>query len=235
MSEIFLVRHGQASFKQENYDVLSPAGITQARLLAAHFLTRGLRFDALYSGPLERQKDTANHFAAEYRESGITVPDASIIAGLTEYDTRQVITRYLLGIIGSDPSLAHDREEMFTNYASFRKIFEKSVVAWINDPDCQGIESWRDFCARIAESLNRIMAENGSGRKIAVFTSGGVIAASMKVVLGLGDERAIRLGWEIVNTSVTRCKYSDRGIGLVSFNSSAHLECTGNPELITYK
>jgi broad specificity phosphatase PhoE len=235
MSEIFLVRHGQASFRQENYDVLSPVGITQAKLLAAHFLTMGLCFDTLYSGPLERQKDTAGHFAAEYRTKGVPIPDTSIIEGLTEYDTRTVITRYLPGIIENDPSLARNRKDMFADYASFRKIFERSVIAWVNDPDCRGLESWRDFCARIAESLKRIMNANGSGRRIAVFTSGGAIAASMKVVLGLGDERAMRLGWEIVNTSVTRYKYSGGSIGLVSFNSSAHLECAGNPEHITYK
>jgi broad specificity phosphatase PhoE len=235
MSEIFLVRHGQASFRQENYDVLSHVGIAQAKLLAAQFLTMDLRFDALYSGPLERQKDTAVHFADEYRKQGIPVPDVSIIDDLTEYDTRTVIARYLPGIVENDPSLALDMEEMFADYASFRKIFERSVIAWVNDPDCRGIESWRNFCARIAESLDGIKTERGPGRKIVVFTSGGVIAASMKIVLGLGDERAMRLGWEIVNTSVTRFKYSNRGIGLVSFNSSAHLECAGNPELITYK
>jgi len=235
MSEIFFVRHGQASFRQENYDVLSPVGIAQAKLLAAHFLTMGLRFDALYTGPLERQKDTAGHFAAEYLKNSIPVPEASIIEGLTEYDTRTVIVRYLPGVIKNDPSLARDKEEMFTDYASFRKIFESSVIAWINDPDCKDIESWRDFCARIEESLNRIVTENGSGRRIVVFTSGGVVAASMKVVLGLGDERAMRLGWEIVNTSVTRYKYSGGSIGLVSFNASAHLECAGDPKLVTYK
>ncbi len=235
MSEMFLVRHGQASFRQENYDVLSPVGIAQAKHLAAHFLTMDMRFDTLYSGPLERQKDTAGHFAAEYRKQAIPVPDASIIEGLTEYDTRTVITRYLPGIIKNDPSLARDQKEMFADYASFRKIFERSVIAWVNDPDCKGIESWRDFCARIETSLKYILTENGSGRRIVVFTSGGVIAASMKVVLDIGDEQAMRLGWEIVNTSVTRYKFSGGSIGLVSFNSSAHLECRGNREFITYK
>jgi len=235
MSEIILVRHGQASFRQENYDVLSPVGIAQAMLLAAHFLSIDMRFDALYAGPLERQKDTAGHFAAEYRKRSIPVPDASIIEGLTEYDTRTVIARYLPGIIKDDPSLARDKEDMFADYASFRKIFERTVIAWVNDPDCKGIESWRDFCARIEASLKCIMTENGSGRRIVVFTSGGVIAASMKVVLGLDDERAMRLGWEIVNTSVTRYKYSDGSVGLVSFNAFAHLECKGNPKLVTYK
>jgi len=235
MSEILLVRHGQASFGQRNYDALSPTGIRQAAYLAGHCLTAGLQFDALYSGPMERQKDSARHFAAEYIKNGSSIPSLRISEGFSEYDTKAVLAYYLPQLIESDPSFARDREQMFKSLPSFRRIFETAVIAWVTDPDCSEIESWQAFCNRVQRSLRQIMADNGSGKRVVVFTSGGAIASALKHVLATGDELSMRLCWQIVNTSVTRFKYNERGIALASFNSYAHLECLGNPELITYK
>jgi len=48
VSVIYMIRHGQASFGQRNYDVLSPTGILQARVLAGYLVQTGTVFDALY-------------------------------------------------------------------------------------------------------------------------------------------------------------------------------------------
>jgi len=40
MSEIFLVRHAQASFGTDNYDELSDIGWQQSRLLGEYFFSR---------------------------------------------------------------------------------------------------------------------------------------------------------------------------------------------------
>jgi len=235
MSEILLVRHGQASFGKENYDILSQTGIRQANLLAGHFLSTGLHFDAVYSGPMERQKDSARYFVAEYLAKGASLPEISVFDGFSEYDTKRVITHYLPRMIKNDPSLAADLEQMFTSLLSFRKIFETAVIMWVTDPECKGIESWQDFHTGVRQSLQQIMDENGRNKRMIVFTSGGAIAASLQMALGTGNEQSMRLCWQIVNTSVTKFKYNERGIALAAFNSYAHLECTGNAGLITYK
>ena len=59
VSEIYLLRHGQASFGAEDYDRLSEAGETQARLLGEHLAELGMEFDAIFSGAMRRQRDTA--------------------------------------------------------------------------------------------------------------------------------------------------------------------------------
>lgn len=38
MGSIYLIRHGQASFGADDYDVLSPTGIRQAEILGDHLL-----------------------------------------------------------------------------------------------------------------------------------------------------------------------------------------------------
>ncbi len=60
MSVLYLVRHGQAGTR-EHYDSLSDLGQTQARLLGQHFAEQGIKFDAVYSGSLARQRATAEH------------------------------------------------------------------------------------------------------------------------------------------------------------------------------
>ena len=59
MSEIYLIRHGQASFGEEVYDKLSPMGIRQARVLARHLARLNPSFDMVYCGTMERQRVTA--------------------------------------------------------------------------------------------------------------------------------------------------------------------------------
>ena len=45
MITILLARHGQASFGKKNYDELSELGITQARMLGAHYAHTQRRID----------------------------------------------------------------------------------------------------------------------------------------------------------------------------------------------
>jgi broad specificity phosphatase PhoE len=50
MAELYLVRHGQASFGTDNYDELSPTGYTQSRWLGEHFAQSALEFDRVVIG-----------------------------------------------------------------------------------------------------------------------------------------------------------------------------------------
>ena len=59
MATIYLIRHGQASFGSDNYDKLSPLGCRQAQVTGEYLRDSGVVFDAVYSGDLERQRETA--------------------------------------------------------------------------------------------------------------------------------------------------------------------------------
>ena len=55
MGSIYLIRHGQASFGADDYDVLSPTGIRQAEILGDHLLNLGVRFDRVQRRCAARQ------------------------------------------------------------------------------------------------------------------------------------------------------------------------------------
>ena len=74
MSQLILIRHGQASFFEANYDKLSPLGEEQAIRLGKHWIETEVTFDEIFTGPRKRQKDTATLVGSIYREAGIMWP-----------------------------------------------------------------------------------------------------------------------------------------------------------------
>ena len=59
MGNIYLIRHGQASFGADDYDVLSPLGVRQSQALGEHLAQLDLHLDRCVAGDLRRQQDTA--------------------------------------------------------------------------------------------------------------------------------------------------------------------------------
>src|SRR5438874_10263663 len=56
--QLYLIRHGQAG-SRDNYDQLSEIGRKQSVLLGEYFRSAGIRFQAAYSGGMQRQRTTA--------------------------------------------------------------------------------------------------------------------------------------------------------------------------------
>ena len=67
MALLTLVRHGQASFLQDNYDKLSERGELQSRILGEYWLRTGAAFDQVYYGPACRHLRTGEIVAEVYR------------------------------------------------------------------------------------------------------------------------------------------------------------------------
>ena len=79
------------------------------------------------------------------------------------------------------------------------------------------------------------MMENGRGKTIAIFTSGGPICITAQMALGITEDTAIQLNWQLRNTSVSVFKYNDSGIFLNSYNSLNHLLDRKDSALLTYR
>ena len=58
MGTLYLVRHGQASFGADDYDMLSAMGHQQSARLGEYFKFKGIAFDAALTGTLKRQIQT---------------------------------------------------------------------------------------------------------------------------------------------------------------------------------
>jgi broad specificity phosphatase PhoE len=236
MSTIYMVRHGQASFGKENYDRLSPMGSKQSRLLADFFLRTGLTFDALYSGAIDRQRQTVREIISLYDESGQGMPEPKVMTEFDEYDSKAIVTAEIDGLIAEDQTIARDLNHMYTDKKAFQRVFEKVMLRWVTGLyDKPGVETWAEVQRRVRAGFARVMEENGRNKLILVIASGGTISAAVQFALGISNVETIQLSWQIVNTSVTRFMYNNQRITLQSFNAFSHLELSKQSDLITYR
>ncbi|MEK7919640.1 phosphoglycerate mutase family protein, partial [Burkholderia contaminans] len=83
MAELFLVRHGQASFGTDDYDRLSAAGKQQGVWLGEYFAQQALTFDRVICGTLNRHAQTVDAILRGMGREGAPVDRHP---GLNEYD-----------------------------------------------------------------------------------------------------------------------------------------------------
>jgi broad specificity phosphatase PhoE len=231
-----MVRHGQASFGKENYDQLSERGLKQCGILAEYLIRTGLSFDAVYAGDMVRQKDTAREMIAVYRAHKHNPPELRITREFNEYSSRDILMAHIRDLAQEDPHLTTDIERLYVDKKAFQRIFEKIMSRWISgNADKPGVVRWQDFRERVQSGLRKVMAENGRKKTILICTSGGPISAAVQMALGLSDEKALRIAWHLVNTSVTAFVYDGDRMELAAFNNTAHLELLNDSEWLTYR
>lgn len=229
VSTLFLVRHGQAAFGTDDYDRLSETGRVQVSRLREHLAARGLALDALWSGPLRRQRDTAAILAAD------ASLEPRIEPGFDEYRADEVIRAWLDGgPAGIDAGLA--RAPQTGSARQYQRLLEGAGEAWIRGeiPGYRG-ESWQAFRSRVGRALESVVQAGGRGRRLAICTSAGVIGAAVGHVLGLDDQQAMTLSWSVHNASLTVLLFDERRVSLSSFNALPHLEQPGLVHLVTYR
>jgi broad specificity phosphatase PhoE len=230
MSSVFLVRHGQASFGASNYDELSAAGITQARLLAGHWRSLGIALDAVYCGTLRRQVDTARVLLDRYAADGIAMPEPIIDPAFNEYSFQPLLMAHALRTTGSEhPDWARFKADQRAFYA----FFEDAVLAWTRGEIDAGGESWPAFQARCVDGLERVFGALGRGQAVAVFSSGGPIGVMVQRLLDLSDVATIRLKFTLYNAAVSQVLHDGNRATLTSFNTVAHLEHPDRRHLLT--
>lgn len=236
MGSIYLIRHGQASFGADDYDVLSPTGVRQAQVLGSHLAELGLSFDRCLAGDLRRQQHTANSALEQFSAVGMPVPPLEIDSAFNEFDADAIIRALLPGLLPDEPEALNILRNATQNRAEFQRIFALIIERWLSGTyDTPGLESWLGFVGRVQAGLQRILEQADNTQKIAVFTSGGTITALLHLITQMPAAQAFELNWQIVNTSLNLLKFRGREVALASFNSHAHLQLLRTPELITFR
>ena len=237
MGSIYLIRHGQASFGAEDYDVLSPLGVRQAQIVGQHLVDLGLRFDRCLSGDLSRQQDTARHALQQFSVAGLATPALEVDPAFNEFDAFGVLSALLPGLLPDEPHAVAALTHAAHDPAEFQRIFDLIVARWVSGTwDTPELESWLAFVERVQGGLNRLLDHaQASQHTIAVFTSGGTITALLHLITRMPATQAFELNWQIVNTSLNQLKFRGREVALASFNSHAHLQLLKAPQLITFR
>ena len=237
MGSIYLIRHGQASFGADDYDVLSPLGVRQAEAIGAAWAARRAPVSAIYVGLMQRQLDTARHLRAAAAAAGHPLPEPVVPPELAEYPAFELLARCLPQVIAARPELRGVVEGGRVDPALGERALEAMVDAWsAGTLDIGDLESFAGFVARVERAVDTIVARHaGKGEVAVVVTSGGPIGVAGRLALGL-DARATVGLWRLIrNASVSELLWRQRDgrreLSLLTWNHVDHLE----PSLHTYR
>ncbi len=200
MAQLLLIRHGQASYGEPDYDRLSAKGVEQARALGKHLA--GAKLDALFVGPLRRQIETAAIAVDEGK-----LPHATPVVELAEYPAFEIV-----------------REHPGQPFHDVMNRWSRGELV------IPGVEHVREFAARVRAGLDRVVGEVGSGGRVGVVTSAGPIGVALGLVFGASEHHMIRASAVVRNASISELKlrthdfaWHPEKVALVTFNSVAHL------------
>jgi broad specificity phosphatase PhoE len=239
MSRLFIVRHGQASFLEPDYDRLSAKGEAQSRLLGEYWATHRLQFDRVFTGPRKRQRDTARIVGEAYRDAGLHWPEPVVLEAFDEFRAEAVLEHALTGLVEGDEHvrrLHHDFQNATgtdQRFRTFQRVFEVVIRRWARcELAVPGIEPWADFCLRVREGLQRLVQNGNSGSNLVIFSSGGPAGVAMKEALDLSIDGTLRSAWMMRNSAYSEFLFSPGRFTLSTYNANPHLT---SPDFITYR
>ena len=222
MGTLYLVRHGQASFGAADYDQLSDLGHRQSVRLGEYFAHKGLRFDGLIAGTLQRHKQTLAGILQGMQQAG----EHLAWDGLNEYDSEAVIATVHPHKLEKPTS-----PEMHRHHFRLLRDGLAQWMAGVVTP--RGMPSYSDFVAGVAGALDHVRASH-YGQKVLIVSSGGPISTAVGQVLGTSPETTIELNLRIRNSSVTEFAFTPKRHMLVTYNTLPHLDEAGYKDWITY-
>jgi broad specificity phosphatase PhoE len=228
MPTVLLVRHGQASFGAEDYDVLSPAGVRQAEIAAASLAARDYQPSRIVCGSLRRQRETAAAFAAPAAEVEIEIDER-----WDEFDPDDILTHHSATPVRLEGPQEAAAEPLTSR--AFQAVLEPALAEWIamaeESPTAQ---TWPDFSGTGTAALTDLGGSLGSGETAVIVTSAGAIAALVGVLLGAPAPIFTALNRILVNAAVTKLAIGSTGTNVVGFNDHSHLEIVDRA-LVTYR
>ena len=225
MGTLYLVRHGQASFGEDDYDRLSPLGHRQAQRLGEYLRQRfereGVQIDTVLMGSLTRHRETWEGIAlgAGWNHTPAVWP------GLNEYDSHA-----LLEAIHPEPLAKPDTPELYRHH--FR-LLREALKAWMDGRIApKGMPVYDDFVAGIEQALDHVR-QHCAGNALIV-SSGGPISTAVGRVLGTPAETTIELNLRIRNTALSEFAFTPKRHMLVTYNTLPHLDNAEHQSWVTY-
>ena len=225
MSELFLVRHAQASFGTDDYDRLSELGQRQARWLGEYFRYRELTFDRVVCGTLVRHRQTT----AGIFEGMATPPRAvDTDEGWNEFYFEAIVAAYLDQFPAEKPSAR-------ASYRDFSRILQGALQAWAEDRLERSLpERWPQFEARVGEALDALTGAAGDGERILLVSSGGAISKVLQKVLQAPASTMVQMNLQLRNSSFSHLFVNGRRLHFSGFNHVPHLDRPDRPGAVTY-
>ena len=230
MTDLLLVRHGQAGATPENYDELSPLGHQQARQLGQWLLSHQRDFATLAVGRMRRQRETIEGICDVFAQAGRPLPVIEALPGLDEYRFVDMLQAFAadhpqhaeLAAVRACP----------TDRRLWVALLRTTLCAWTGGTLTAVPESYADFQRRTRAALVEIERKLAQGPVLAV-SSAGVMAQVAQQVLGFDDATFIDVNLSFQNTALCEYRLTRVGLRLASLNTLPHLAAPELREMVT--
>jgi broad specificity phosphatase PhoE len=223
MGTLFLVRHGQASFLADDYDQLSPLGARQCERLGRYFASRGLGFEAVYTGTLRRHAQSLAAIAQALAALSVR----QMLPALDEYDAHALVAAAGVPV---DRLPSRDTDEgRRQHFRLLRGGLSEWMAGRLQPPS---MPSWADFSAGVAAVLERIRREHAG--HVLIVSSGGPIATAVGQVLATPPQSVIELNMRMRNSALSEFSFTSKRHALVVFNALPHLEGVDPADWVTH-
>ena len=238
MLTVYFIRHGQAGSRQD-YDRLSELGREQADRLGTWLARQPVRFDAVWSGRLNRQRETAEQVREASRRNGTEFPEIVSSPCWDEFDLDAVYR-------GIGPQIAQHDEEFRLQFEEVRRQAKDPqsavhrtwarcdttvVRAWIDGGyEFSGEESFDGFVKRVrsgAGLFEALLEKDAPNRNVAVFTSATPAAVWAGMALDLDGRRVMQLAGVTYNSSMTVIRVGPGARAAVSVQHRPTYRCGG--------
>jgi broad specificity phosphatase PhoE len=220
MPTLYLIRHGQASFGADDYDVLSPIGHEQAEALGHWFKAQGITPDLTAHGTLRRQKETLAGIA---KGLGIA-PTPEEHPGLDEFDFAALLKAKFAA--GDEP------DGMMTDHKSHFRTLRSTVAEWQRDEIPNPPETWNAFTNRVDTACKALMRDGVE--TVFAISSGGAIAQAVSALLETPGVHQTKMQLQMKNTAITRFVFTPRSTYFHGFNETPHITAANADRLLTY-
>ncbi|MGQ0710118.1 MAG: histidine phosphatase family protein [Rhodoferax sp.] len=221
MGTLYLVRHGQASFGAQNYDVLSPLGQRQGQRLGAYFAEKGLQFEAVLCGTLQRHTDTC----AAIAQGAQAQWQPQYLEALNEFDSEALIAAIHPHPL-ERPSHPREAKQHF-------RLLRDGLTQWMAGVvSPAGMPSYDQFAQGVSQVLAQVRAQYTGD--VLLVSSGGPISTAIGLVLGIAPEQTITLNYRIRNSAVTEMAFNPKRCELHTFNTLPHLDAPQYADWVSY-
>lgn len=222
MAQLHLVRHGQASLGDADYDRLSALGVQQSKWLGRHWLERGVKFDRVFIGTQLRHRKTAEEICRAVGQDLMFTEHP----GFNEYDFHS-----LYEAIGSTEGTA--KQLAMADKQKFFQALKRVLHLWALGKLPGAVpETWETFSQRVEGAIRSV--QQCAGQSVLVVTSGGPIGMIVRQVLQAPAASAIELNLQVINASYTHFHFNERTLRLASFNNIPHLDAPDRAHAISY-
>jgi len=221
MGELFLIRHGQASYGSAEYDQLSALGEQQARWLGEYFRKRGAMPARIVIGTQNRHRQTFEALAGGMGRALLAERDER----WNEIDFQALVDAF---------ARQHPQEGRYSagEPKSFFKAMRRALLAW-SEGRIEGElpESWEQFRERVSRALRDIQNDSGS---VFVVSSSGAIAAALMHIMQFPARTHVDLYLQARNTGFSECFFNAATLRVTAMNQTPHLDMPERRASLTF-